>query len=334
MSATVLPETFMAVRTDYVNKQVVSELVAMRCDELSPGEVVIRNQFAGVNYKDCLAIQGRARVIASYPRIAGVELVGEVVQSSTDAFVPGQAVMVHGFQTGIAFDGGFAEYARVPAAHVMPLPPTLSAWEAAMIGMPGFTVAVALDQFQQRGITPDVGLVAVSGASGAVGVLAMLVLSRAGYQVAALTRRVQEQVRLKALGATEVLDANTILDQPRPLEQPRFAAAIDNVSGPTLSWLLRSLQDGGALASVGNASGNGFESNVLPFILRGITMFGVIANASWPVRARLWNNLATNWRPDLSLLEQHIHTICIHELMDYSRRHLDGQTAGRTLIRF
>ncbi|MFT0545588.1 YhdH/YhfP family quinone oxidoreductase [Allopusillimonas ginsengisoli] len=334
MIATVLPETFTALRTDYVNKQVVSKLVTMTCDELSAGDVVIRNKFAGVNYKDCLAIQGKAKVITSYPRIAGVELVGEVVQSSTDAFVPGQAVMVHGFQTGIAFDGGFSEYSRVPAAHIMPLPETLSPWQAAMIGMPGYTAALVLDQFQQRGITPESGLIALSGASGAVGTLAMLVLSRAGYQVAALTRRVQDSPKLTALGAAEVIDANAILEQTRLLEQPRFAAAIDNISGPTLSWLLRSLQDGGALASVGNASGNNFETNILPFILREITMFGVMANSSWPVRARLWNNLATSWRPDFSLLEQHVRTIGIHDLMEYSQRHLEGKTTGRTVIHF
>jgi len=329
-----LPETFLAVRSDYIGRQVVSELVSLKFEDLSPGEVIIRNRYAGVNYKDCLSIRGKAKVIATYPRIAGVELVGEVVESSVDAFAPGQEVMAHGFQTGIAHDGGFAEYARVPAAHVMALPPGLSPWEAAMLGVPGFTVALALDRFRQGGIGPEAGPVAVSGATGAVGILSLPILSRAGYQVAALSRRAGDGAALRALGASEIIDAATLPDQVRPIEKPRFAAAIDNVSGPTLSWLLRSLQDGGMLAAVGNASGNGFETNILPFILRGIDMFGVVANAPWPVRRRLWNLLATDWRPDFSRLEAHIHTIGIRDLLDYSERHLAGRTSGRTLIRY
>lgn len=334
MTSSVLPDSFMAVRSDYIDKRVVSKLVPLGFDDLSPGEVIIRTQYSGVNYKDCLSIKGKAKVIASYPRIAGVELVGEVVDSSADAFSSGQSVIVHGFQTGIAFDGGFAEYARVPAAHIMPVPEGLSPWQAAMMGVPGFTVAMALERFQQLGIQPGSGTIAVSGATGAVGVLTILILSRAGYRVAALTRRMEVAAALEALGASEIIDANTIENESKLVEKARFAAAVDNVSGRTLSWLLRSLQEGGALASVGNASGNSFETNVLPFILRGVNMFGIVANAPWPVRHRLWQRLATDWRPDLSLLESHIHTIGIGDLLEYAERHLSGKTSGRTLLRF
>ncbi len=334
MSPSALPDKFLALRSDYIDKRVVSELLPLALDDLSAGEVVIKNRYAGVNYKDCLAIKGKAKVIASYPRIAGVELVGEVADSRSDAFSPGQPVMVHGFQTGIAFDGAFAEYVRAPAAHVMALPDGLSPLQAAMIGVPGFTAALVLDRFQQLGIEPGSGVVAVSGATGAVGVLSILILSRAGYRVAALTRRMGEEAALRALGASEVIDAKGLADESRLLEQARFAAAIDNVSGRTLSWLLRSLQDGGALASVGNASGNGFETNVLPFILRGVDMFGIVANAPWPVRERLWRRLATDWRPDFSLLQPHIHEIRIGDLLDYAERHLAGKTSGRTLVHF
>jgi acrylyl-CoA reductase (NADPH) len=334
MTLSDLPDTFKALRSDYIDKQVVSELVPLTFDDLSPGEVIIRNLYSGVNYKDCLSIKGKAKVITSYPRIAGIELVGEVMHSSVEPYVPGQSVIVHGFQTGIAFDGGFAEYARVPAAHIMPVPSGLSPWQAAMIGVPGFTAAMALERFQQLGINPDSGTVVVSGATGAVGILSILILAGAGYRVAALTRRMEEGPGLQALGASEIIDAKSIADELRLIEKPRFAAAIDNVSGPTLSWLLRSLKEGGALASVGNASGNGFEANVLPFILRGVDMFGIVANAPWPVRKRLWDRLATDWRPNLSLLETHMHTIGIDELLSYADRHLSGKTSGRTMLRF
>ena len=152
----------------------------------------MRNRYAGVNYKDCLAILGKAKVIDGFPRVAGIESVGEVVESSDNRFTPGQAVMVHGFQTGIQFDGGFSEYLRVPAAHLMPLPKGLDPLQAAMIGVPGFTVALALDRFQTLGITPEHGPIAVSGATGAVGMLAVLIGSGAGYDVHAITRRVDD----------------------------------------------------------------------------------------------------------------------------------------------
>ncbi len=333
MATTVTGGTFKAVRSHFVNKQVVSSLEKLTMNDLSPGEVVVRNRYAGVNYKDCLAILGKAKIIEGFPRVAGIESVGEVVESSDKRFTPGQLVMVHGFQTGIQFDGGFAEYLRVPAAHLMPLPAGLTPLQAAMIGVPGFTVALALDRFQSMSITPEHGPIAVTGATGAVGMLALLIFSGAGYDVHAVTRRVNEPA-LRALGATEVINAHIATEAARPIEPPRYAAAIDNVSGPVLSWLLRSLKPSGALASVGNAAGNEFSCNVLPFILRGVDMFGVIANASWPVRERLWQQLATTWRPNFELWAPYVHFISIDELVDHSQRHLNGETSGRTLIRF
>lgn len=329
-----VPSSFSALRTQSTDSGIVSELESTSLAGLSEGEIVIRNCFAGVNYKDCLSIHGRAKIIASFPRIAGIEIVGEVVQSSNDRFTPGQAVMVHGFQTGIASDGGFSEYARVPANHAMHLPTGLSMWEAAMIGVVGFTAAMALERFQELGVTPDSGIVGISGATGAVGILSIAIFAQAGYKVAALTRKQDSAQALRLLGASDVIDANEIQHQSRLLEKGRFSAVIDNVGGSTLSWLLRSLQDGGVAASVGNAAGNHLETNVLPFILRGIQMFGVVANASWPTRQRLWGKLANEWKPDFSALEPHMHTIKLQDLMAYSTRHLDGKTSGRTLISY
>jgi acrylyl-CoA reductase (NADPH) len=195
-----LPTDFPCLRTHSGADGVTSRLERMAPADLSAGEVLIRNRFAGVNYKDCLSILGRARIIESYPRIAGIEAVGEVVHSSDARFAPGQPVIVHGFRTGIAFDGGFAQYLRAPAAHVMPLPAGLDAWQAAVIGVPGFTAGMALDRFMQAGLTAASGAVAVSGASGAVGMLATAILSRAGWQVCALTRKPEQADALRALG--------------------------------------------------------------------------------------------------------------------------------------
>ncbi|MDP2269074.1 MAG: YhdH/YhfP family quinone oxidoreductase, partial [Deltaproteobacteria bacterium] len=298
------------------------------------GEVLIRNRYAGVNYKDCLSILGRAKIIESYPRIAGIEAVGDVVDSTDARFAPGQTVLVHGFRTGIAFDGGFAQFLRAPSAHVMSLPAGLDPWQAAVLGVPGFTAGMALDRFVQAGLTPDSGPVAISGASGAVGMLATATLSRAGWQVVALTRKPEQAYALRALGASEIIDADIVNAPARALEKARFAAGIDNVGGATLSWLLRSVQDSGCVASVGNAAGNSFDGNVLPFIMRGIQHFGVLANAPWPVRERVWRHLGTDWRPSFEVLAPHVREIELEALLAHAAAQLDGLTVGRTLVTF
>ncbi len=325
---------FQALRTHSEDGRVDSRLVRLRFDDLTPGEVLVRTRYAGVNYKDCLSLHGRARIITEFPRVAGIELVGEVLQSADPQLSAGQQVLVHGFQTGIAFDGGFAECARVPARHVHPLPQGLTPHEAAILGVPAFTVAMAVERFIELGITPQSGPVALSGATGAVGLMALGILPRAGFGVSAMTRRLEQAESLRRAGATEVIDAAVLQEPQRPLEKARFAAAIDNVGGATLSWLLRSLQDGGALASVGNASGNTYEGSVLPFIMRRVQMFGVVANAPWPQRRRLWDRLGSDWKPDMDKLMPHVGHIRLDQLMEHAARQLDGKAAGRVLVEF
>lgn len=326
---------FPALRT-FVDEggRVESRLVRMRVDELSPGEVTVRTRWAGVNYKDCLSLLGRAKIITMFPRIAGIELVGDVVESADTRFAAGQTVLVHGFQTGIDFDGAFAAVVRVPAGHVHPLPEGLTAHEAAILGVPAFTVAMALERFVELGVEPASGPVALSGATGAVGLMALGILPRAGYAVSALTRRMELAESLRRSGATEVVDAASIEQARRPLEKARFAAAIDSVGGATLSWLLRSLQDRGCLACVGNASGNGYEGSVLPFIMRRVQMFGVVANALWPQRLRLWRQLGGEWKPDFDKLMPHVSHIRLEQLMAHAERQLEGRVSGRVLVEF
>ena len=328
------PVTFQALRTHSQAGRIESRVESMRIDDLSPGEVLVRVRYAGVNYKDCLSLRGQAKIITEFPRVAGIELVGEVLDSSDPRFPAGRHVLVHGHQTGIAFDGGFAECARVPAMHLQAIPEGLTPHEAAILGVPAFTVAMCVERFLELGVTVDAGPIAVSGAGGAVGLMALGVLPKAGFHVSAMTRRMEQADALKHTGASEVIDA-AILQQPqRPLEKARFAAAIDNVGGSTLSWLLRSLQDGGCLACVGNASGNTYEGSVLPFIIRRAQMFGVVANAPWPQRHRLWQRLATDWKPDMAKLMPHVQHIRLDQLMDHAARQLEGKAAGRVLVEF
>lgn len=324
-----------ALRTHAIDRSTVrSELESLTVADLSAGEVVIRSRYAGVNYKDCLAITGRAKIMSSFPRIGGIEVVGEVLASTAPGHPAGSEVVVHGFRTGIEFDGGFAEVVRAPAAHVMALPPGLSAYEAAAIGLPGFTTALALERFERNGITPASGPILMSGAFGAVGLVGMGILRRAGYQVVALTRRVEQADALRALGATDVIDYAEVLASGRPLEKERFAAAIDNVGGNALPWMLKSLREGGCVASVGNAASNDFPGSVLPFIMRGVQLFGIVANADWPTRKRLWARLASDWKPDLVQLEPYVSCIALDKLMAHAQLQLDGSARGRTLVCF
>lgn len=334
VKGSLLQPLFRALRVHQTASGHQASIDELTLDALTAGEVVVRTLWAGLNYKDSLAVTGAAKVVSGYPRVPGIELVGVVESSEVAGITPGEEVLVHGFQTGIEFDGGLAERVRVRAQHVMPIPAGLSALETAVLGVPGFTVAMALERFEAHGLTPAAGPIVVSGAAGAVGISALAILARAGYQTVALTRRSSSIDTLKQLGASEVLVADAFLNQTRPLEKGRFAAAIDNVGGDTLSWMLRSLLDHGQLASVGNASGIGFSCNVLPFILRQATMFGIAANAPWPVRHRLWARLATDWKPDIGALMRHVHECALDDVPARAATQIAGQSAGRTLVKF
>lgn len=334
MNAPVHPESFEALRSRLVGDRVQSTLERMHPDDLSHGEVLVRNLHAGVNYKDCLAILGKARIITDFPRIAGIEAVGEVIESSAADFHPGDAVLVHGHETGIRLDGGFAEVLRIPAAHLQQVPPGLTPLECAILGVPAFTAAMALERFEELGLTQGSGPIAVSGAGGAVGTMAIAILARAGYEVAAITRNLDRAPALRALGAAEVIDAMVLNRPQRPLEKARFAAAMDNVGGAMLSWLMRSMKDSAAIAVIGNAGGNAFEGSGLPFFMRRLQMFGVVANAPWPQRRRLWQRLANDWKPDLARLLPHVQHLPLAELMGYAARQLQGGTSGRALVSF
>jgi acrylyl-CoA reductase (NADPH) len=334
MPVTSIDHPFRALRTHFEDRRISSRLERIGLDALSGGEVVIRALYAGVNYKDCLAVTGAGKIMSGFPRVGGIEVVGEVIHSDGQRIRIGDTVLVHGFGAGVEHDGGFSELVRVPEAHVMPLPAPLTAWETAVIGLPGFTVALALDRLQQYGVTPQSGPIAVSGAFGAVGMLALSILSGAGYEVVALTRRSDQAEALLELGASEVLDTNKPTASSKLLEEARFAGAIDNVGSETLSWLLKSMSDGGCVASVGNAGGNTFQANVLPFIMRRVQLFGIVANADWETRSRLWAKLAGAWKPDLARIRPHVHEIGLDQLLAHCKRQIEGANKGRTLVRF
>jgi NADPH2:quinone reductase len=316
-------------------------------DDLSPGEVTIRVHWSGINYKDALAGTGRGRILRRFPLVGGVDLSGEVVESTVPEFRPGQQVLVTGCGLSETRDGGYAAFARVPAEAVVPLPAGLGLREAMVVGTAGFAAALAITQLEYNGLAPGSGPVAVTGAGGGVGMLAIDMLARRGYQVVAFSRRAQIAPLLRELGAAEVqvlpvkpaadasapqgIDAARLSD--RPLEKERWAGAIDNVGGPLLSWLLRSTRMNGSVASVGLAGHAEVSVSLMPFLLRGVNLLGV-NSAATPRAKRLhvWSRIGGDLAPR-HLDRIATRTVVLEQLPEAFEAVLAGRHTGRTLVR-
>lgn len=301
-------------------------------DELDPGDVLIRTAYSGVNYKDALAATGAGKVIRRFPCVGGVDASGVVESSADPRFKAGDPVLVTGYDMGVAHDGGFAEYVRVPADWVVALPQGMSLFEAMALGTAGFTAALAIHRLEQNELTPDSGKVIVTGATGGVSGLAIQMLAQLGYHVVALTGKAHEGAYLESLGAREILLRNTLdLNSTRPLEKAQWAGALDAVGGTTLAWLTRSMQQDGAIASFGNAGGVELHTSVFPFILRGVKLLGVDSAATkMPLRKMIWQRLANDLRP-LHLLDM-IQRVPLAGLEQVFPALIAGQSRGRTVV--
>jgi len=306
--------------------------VELSLAELDVGEVVIRSHYSSVNYKDALAATGAGKVIRRFPCVGGVDVAG-VVESSSDArFNAGDEVLVTGYGMGVDHDGGYAEYVRVSADWVVPLPQGLSMFDAMALGTAGFTAALAIHRLEQNELSPEKGSVIVTGATGGVGSLAVQMLSQLGYRVVALTGKESEHDHLKSLGANEILTRHEIdMNSGRVLEKAQWAGALDAVGGDTLAWLTRSMQQDGAIASFGNAGGVELNVTVFPFILRGVKLLGVDSAATaMPLRREIWRRLSGELRP--AALGQVAHRVPFAELPDVFPRLLQGRARGRYVV--
>lgn len=273
----------------------VRELAA---DDLPPGEVTVRVEWSSVNFKDGLAAREDGRVARSYPLVPGIDLAGTVAASSDPALAVGSPVLANGYDIGTARHGGFAAYARIPAGWVVPMPDGLTARDAMAIGTAGFTAAMSVEALERWGLRPGDGPVLVTGASGGVGSSAVGLLAQRGHEVWAATGKPDEHDRLRALGAAGFLTRDEVTAAGRPLESSRWAGAVDTVGAATLPYVLRTLRQGAAVASSGNASGAELATTVFPFILRGCALLGMdSANLGIDARRALWGRLATDLRP-------------------------------------
>ena len=324
---------FKAFRIFNEAGKVVSRLVEMTLDELDPGEVVVRTAFSSINFKDALAATGAGKIIRRFPCVGGIDGCGVVVSSSDPQFKEGDQVIATSYDIGVAHDGGYAEYMRLPAGWVVPLPKGMSLFDSMALGTAGFTAGLAVARMEREGLKPGNGPVIVTGATGGVGSIAIDILAGAGYHVVALTGKETQSDYLKGLGAREiVLRSSLDLAKIKPLDKATWAGAVDNLGGEVLSWLASTMNVGGTLASIGLAAGHTFNTTVMPFILRGVSVLGVDSvNAPMPVRQEVWQRLAGDLKP--RHLKAMVTSVELDGMAPVFEQILKSQFRGRTVVR-
>ncbi|WOP16600.1 MDR family oxidoreductase [Ottowia sp. SB7-C50] len=299
--------------------------------QLPPGEVLVQVSHSTLNYKDGLAITGKAPVVRTWPMVPGIDLAGTVIESSDARYRAGDAVLLNGWGVGETHWGGLAQKARVKADWLLPLPTGMTAERAMAIGTAGYTAMLCVMALQAQGVTPDRGPVLVTGANGGVGSIAIALLSRAGFTVHASTGRLDEEAHLKSLGAAEVIDRATLSAPGKPLQKERWAAAVDSVGSHTLANVCASLHYGGVAAACGLAQGMELPTTVAPFILRGVTLAGVDSvMAPYARRAEAWTRLAAELPAEV--LAANTATITLEDAPAVAARLLAGQVRGRVVV--
>jgi NADPH2:quinone reductase len=325
--------TFKAFRVHLEGERIAARLEHITLDDLSPGEVVIRGAWSSINYKDALAATGKGKILRRYPLVGGVDVAGTVESSADPRFRPGDSVVVVGCGLSETHDGGFAEYARVPGDFVNPLPPGLDLRSAMAIGTAGFTAALALHRMEQNGQQPSLGPVAVTGATGGVGSVAIDIFARRGYSVTALTHKAGAETWLRGLGASDVQVLAGMKLGTRPLEKATWGGAIDNLGGDVLAWLTRSVVPLGNIASIGLAAGAELHTTVMPFILRGVSLLGINSvEAPRELRLEVWRRLGDDLKP--AHLDRIVsREVALDELPGCFDAYIAAQVTGRTLVR-
>ncbi|MGE4071539.1 MAG: oxidoreductase [Lysobacterales bacterium] len=326
-----VPEQFKAFRIHGSPHKAGLEILKLA--DLNDGEVTIRVAWSSVNFKDALAGTGQGKILRQFPLVGGIDVAGHVVESRHPQFREGDAVLTTGSGLSETRDGGYGEYARLDGQWVVPLPANLSLREAMAIGTAGFTAALCLWRMLSVGQRPDLGPIVVTGATGGVGMLAIDIFTRAGFEVHAITGKAEQFDRLIRLGARQCIAREGLYLGQRPLESATWAGAVDNVGGELLSGLTRMIRPWGAIASCGMAGGIELHTTVMPFIIRGISLLGINSSGTpYPVRTDLWQRLAQEWRP------RHLDAIVtreveLEELPAVFETLLSGGGLGRTIVK-
>ena len=324
--------TFKAIRIDKADKGTTAALSQFDEAELMEGDVTVRVEWSTLNYKDGLALTGKAPVVRRFPMIAGIDFAGTVEQSSHSQWKAGDKVVCTGWGMGETHLGAYAEKARVKGDWLVALPQGLLARDAMAIGTAGFTAMLSVLALEKHGVSPKSGPVVVTGAAGGVGSVATAVLSKLGYHVIASTGRASEADYLKSLGAAEVIDRNELSAPAKPLAKERWAGGVDSVGSTTLANLLSMTKYGGAIAACGLAAGMDLPSSVAPFILRGVCLLG-IDSVMCPIEPRkaAWQRLASDL--DRTKLAEITTEIPLDQVPAWGAKILAGQVRGRIVVK-
>ncbi len=325
-------DRFRAFRIDEQDGNVSGAFAELSVDDLTAGNVVVRVSHSTINYKDALAATGAGRILRRYPLNGGIDLAGTVVSSEDGEFQPGTEVLVNGCGLSETVDGGYSEYARVDSKSLVAIPEGMSAFEAMQIGTAGYTAALAIHRMEQNGQTPDLGPIVITGASGGVGSVAIDMLSGRGYEAIAVTGKAGEEAYLKKIGASRILVRDQVDLGKRPLEKALWGGAIDNLGGEYLTWLTRTVDYGGNIASIGLASSAALNTTVLPFILRAVCLLGINSvDTPSDLRRAVWARIGGDLKP------QHLDTIghktiSFDELPGAFQGYIDGTVTGRVVV--
>ncbi|HEY8432172.1 MAG TPA: YhdH/YhfP family quinone oxidoreductase [Sandaracinaceae bacterium] len=324
--------SFRALRTFDEGGHVHTRVVELGLDDLSPGDVVIRVTHSSLNYKDALAVTGRGKILRRFPLVPGIDLAGIVEESTDPRFPRGAVVLANGMGLGERHDGGYAERARLPGDWIVPMPDGLDPAAAMALGTAGFTAALALDLLEEKGQTPALGPIVITGATGGVGSAAVRLLSKRGYEVIAVSGRPEHADWLRRLGAARVETPESLGTGSKPLDRARFGGAIDNVGGTLLASLLPHIVEWGSIVSIGLAGDASLSTTVYPFILRGVSLLGASsANCPMPRRIRLWQRLGAEWKFDTADLVSE--TIALEDVPSRAVDLLERRLHGRVVVR-
>ena len=327
-----MDKSFLAYRIHLTDGKIRGKLETLNRDELKLGDILVRVEYSGINYKDALAATGAGRVLREFPLIGGVDLAGEVLESSVARFHPGDKVLAINCGQSETRDGGYTELARVNGECALHIPETMDTRTVMALGTAGFTAALAVHRMEEHGQRPELGPIVVTGATGGVGSIAIDLFSARGYQVTALTGKAEQHGYLESLGATETIDRKTLKLGTKPLEHARWGGAVDNLGGEILAWLTRTVKPWGNIASIGLAASMELQTTVMPFILRGVNLLGINMEVGRELRASLWERLGSDLKPHH--LDQIVaREVSLSELPECFDAYMSGSVIGRTLVR-
>ena len=314
------------------DKSFAGQVEELGSEQLPPGEVLISVEYSSINYKDALSASGNKAVTRTYPHTPGIDAAGLVVASDSAKFKPGDKVIVTGYDLGMNTAGGFGQLIRVPLDWVVRLPSGLSLRESMILGTAGFTAALCVKKLLLNGLHPEQGQVVVTGATGGVGIVALALLSKLGFEVVASTGKTSAGELLTTLGAASIIDRAELSEaNSKPLLKPRWAGAVDVVGGDTLSNVIKSLQYGASVAACGLVQSPGFQASVLPFILRGVNLLGIDSvELDLAAKQSMWDVLGADWH--LDKLDILCHEIGFEQLDESLQTVLSGGASGRYLL--